>query len=216
LAKIYRCDHGSDAPELLVAQLKKSQGGISRHKCAICAYSRGRAGALSRSVTLFERCKHGSAAPKTLLADLPDSQAGPGIQRHKCCVCAYQLGFDAAAALSDAPHPDEVATPHALHEGAVRTVVINAYERNPIARQRCIEHYGHKCSVCKLHFETRYGPAFRGLIHVHHLRPLASLRRNYKVDPVKDLRPVCPNCHAMLHRQDPPYTIEQLRSILKV
>jgi 5-methylcytosine-specific restriction protein A len=33
---------------------------------------------------------------------------------------------------------------------------------------------------------------------------------NYIVDPVKDLEPVCPNCHAMLHRKDPPYSIEEL------
>jgi len=32
------------------------------------------------------------------------------------------------------------------------------------------------------------------------------------VDPATDLRPVCPNCHEMLHKKDPPYTIEELRN----
>lgn len=103
-----------------------------------------------------------------------------------------------------------------LREGAATAVTVNAYERNPLARQRCIEHYGYKCSACEFDFETIYGPAAKGLIHVHHLRPLAAVAREYEVHPINDLRPICPNCHAMIHRQDPPYTIEELRAMLRV
>ena len=35
-----------------------------------------------------------------------------------------------------------------------------------------------------------------------------------EVDPVKDLRPVCPNCHAMLHKQTPALNIEKLKEEL--
>ena len=52
------------------------------------------------------------------------------------------------------------------------------------------------------------------VIHVHHLRELASLGEEYEVDPIKDLRPVCPNCHAILHTSSPAMTITQLRKIL--
>jgi predicted HNH restriction endonuclease len=30
----------------------------------------------------------------------------------------------------------------------------------------------------------------------------------YVVDPVNDLKPVCPNCRAMIHRRTPPYSLE--------
>ena len=32
----------------------------------------------------------------------------------------------------------------------------------------------------------------------------------YDVDPINDLMPVCPNCHAMLHRRTPPFSVEEL------
>jgi len=41
------------------------------------------------------------------------------------------------------------------------------------------------------------------------------LPRDIQLDPVKDLRPICPNCHAMIHRREPPYTIEDLRVMLR-
>ena len=37
---------------------------------------------------------------------------------------------------------------------------------------------------------------------------------NYIVDPIKDLAPLCSNCHSMIHRRNPPYTIEELRTLL--
>ena len=112
------------------------------------------------------------------------------------------------------PGPDEL-DDRALPEGAARAVTVNAYERNAVARQKCIAHYGASCAICGLKFGERYGPAGEGLIHVHHLTPLASIRKRYRVDPVRDLRPVCPNCHAMLHRKEPAYTLEELTGMLR-
>ena len=99
-------------------------------------------------------------------------------------------------------------------EGAVHKVLVNAYERDPQARQACIRHYGPACVVCDLDFRERYGPIGAGFIHVHHVIPLSELGRDYKVNPVEDLRPVCPNCHAMLHRRRPPIPSEDLRAAL--
>jgi 5-methylcytosine-specific restriction protein A len=60
-----------------------------------------------------------------------------------------------------------------------------------------------------------YGKIGDGYIHVHHLTPLNALKgKPQKIDPIKDLRPVCPNCHEMLHKTDPPYTIERLKEII--
>lgn len=86
-------------------------------------------------------------------------------------------------------------------EGAVRQVLVNAYERDRAARQACIARFGATCAVCGLKFEDRYGALGAGFIHVHHVVPLSELGPGYELDPIRDLRPVCPNCHAMLHRQ---------------
>lgn len=100
-------------------------------------------------------------------------------------------------------------------EGAIRRVEVNAYERDPSARRRCIEAHGTNCCVCGFNFGAVYGPEANGYIHVHHLRPLSEVGASHQVDPVQDLRPVCPNCHAVLHRKNPPYSIEEVREFIR-
>lgn len=111
--------------------------------------------------------------------------------------------------------PNEIQDPDNYYEGAKQTVIVNSYERNPKARSQCIEHYRAMCSVCDFNFEKKYGAIGSGFIHVHHLTPIADIGEEYEVDPIKDLLPVCPNCHAMLHKKQPPYSIEELKSICK-
>jgi predicted HNH restriction endonuclease len=84
-------------------------------------------------------------------------------------------------------------------EGNITRIAVNRYERNPKARKKCIEHYGVECWVCDFNFEKKYGKIGEGYIVVHHVKPLSDIKKGYEVDPIKDLRPVCPNCHAMLH-----------------
>lgn len=100
-----------------------------------------------------------------------------------------------------------------LYEGAKKQVTVNAYERNRKARNICIKKYGNKCSACDFDFEKKYGKIGRNFIEVHHIKPLHEINESYCIDPVADLRPVCPNCHAMLHKAN--ITIEELRKILK-
>jgi hypothetical protein len=114
-----------------------------------------------------------------------------------------------------APDPEEIVDSAGLPEGALRTITVNAYERNPEARRLCIEHYGTICSICGFKFSVVYGAAFEEFIHVHHLRPLSKIGSQYAVDPIKDMRPVCPNCHAVLHHADPPYSIEEVRAFFR-
>lgn len=113
--------------------------------------------------------------------------------------------------------PEEIAatTETELVEGAVCRVSVNAYERNPEARRRCIEHYGTSCAICDFNFGALYGGVAEGYIHVHHLRPLSEIGSEYVVDPIEDLRPVCPNCHAVLHRRIPAYSIQEVRAFLR-
>lgn len=113
-------------------------------------------------------------------------------------------------------YADEV--PELLEEGKRKIVSVNTYERNPLARKRCMEYYGVSCQVCQINFEKIYGEVGRDFIHVHHIKPLHEIGRNYVVDPINDLRPVCPNCHAMLHRKERGIylTIEQLQNRLLI
>ena len=101
----------------------------------------------------------------------------------------------------------------ALNEGAKKTVTVNAYERNSTARRICIKHYGVKCQVCGFDFAETYGNAFEGLIEVHHLVPLGSIQSEYSVDPIKDLIPLCSNCHTEIHKtiDNHSLTIDELR-----
>lgn len=110
--------------------------------------------------------------------------------------------------------PGDLGSGATFAEGAITQVVVNAYERNPEARRLCIQAYSPKCSVCGFDFESAYGPDFAGFIHVHHLRPLSDVGQAYEVDPVKDLRPVCPNCHAAIHHGRELRTIEEVRELL--
>lgn len=110
--------------------------------------------------------------------------------------------------------PEEIPDDGVLQEGSRQRVSVNVYERNPVARRRCMGHYGTNCVVCGLNFGKMYGEIGEGYIHVHHLRPLSEVGEEYQIDPINDLRPVCPNCHAMIHRRDPPYTVEEVRGFL--
>ena len=111
-------------------------------------------------------------------------------------------------------YPEEVTNTATLYEGVKKQITVNAYERSLEAREECINYYGAKCSVCEFDFHERYGEIGLNFIHVHHLIQLSSIGENYNINPITDLRPVCPNCHAMLHKRNPPYKIEELKNII--
>ncbi len=104
--------------------------------------------------------------------------------------------------------------PSIITEGKVTKIYVNKYERNPLARRMCIEHHGVCCKVCGFDFYDTYGDLGKDYIHVHHLIPISSIRKKYTLVPEKDLIPVCPNCHAMIHKKTPALSIEQLREII--
>lgn len=96
-------------------------------------------------------------------------------------------------------------------EGAAISSVSITYERDPKARRVCLSIYGFACVICKFNFEAEFGQIGCSYIHVHHLEPLHQGER--QTNPENDLRPVCPNCHAMLHKRVPPFSIEELKEI---
>ena len=103
------------------------------------------------------------------------------------------------------------------YEGAKKTVVVNKYERSSKARENAIKFHGLACKVCDLNFQDKYGEIGKDFIHIHHITPIHNIGKNYKIDYEKDLIPVCPNCHSMLHRKingkEP--SIEELKFMIK-
>lgn len=111
--------------------------------------------------------------------------------------------------------PEELThQPNLYREGACVQITVNSYERNRGARLACLRHYGYDCFVCGFNFIAAYGSHGKDFIHVHHLVPLSEIGDNYTVDPITDLRPVCPNCHAMIHRSTPMLSIDALKQLV--
>jgi hypothetical protein len=106
-------------------------------------------------------------------------------------------------------------SPATMLEGASFETTIDKKERNRQARAACIAKHGYKCCACDQTMESIYGSIGRNLIHVHHVKPLSKAKGRRRVDAAMDLVPVCPNCHAIIHRSNPPLTIRQLRRALK-
>ncbi|MEI6328702.1 MAG: HNH endonuclease [Pseudanabaena sp.] len=51
-------------------------------------------------------------------------------------------------------------------------------------------------------------------MHVHHIKPISEIGDSYKVNPISDLIPVCPNCHAVIDLKIPPYLPSELIAML--
>ncbi|MBW6480671.1 MAG: HNH endonuclease [Bacteroidales bacterium] len=128
----------------------------------------------------------------------------------------YVKFYDKVRSVADSTiFPDEVSSDEEYSEGKTKSVLVNSYERNHIARQKCIKHFGCKCQVCKFNFHKIFGELGKDFIHVHHKIDISTIGKEYSVDPIKDLIPVCPNCHSMLHKRKPAYSVEDLKLIVK-
>lgn len=56
-----------------------------------------------------------------------------------------------------------------------------------------------------------YGVLGKEFIDVHYIVPLHEISKKYQVNPIEKLRPVCPNCHVIIHRRNPVYSIEEIK-----
>ena len=102
-------------------------------------------------------------------------------------------------------------------EGTRMEVVVNRYERDRTIRNAFLatKEGDYSCEVCGFNFEAVYGELGKAFIHVHHKIPLFLIGKSYHPDIKKDFALVCPNCHAMWHRKDPPYNVDDLKRIIK-
>jgi len=118
-------------------------------------------------------------------------------------------------ALNESSIVDEPLPSLMLSEGTPRAVNVIQYERNRRARERCLARWGFRCVACGIAFGEVYGPDFTNYIHVHHLEPVASRKKAYRLNPEMDLRPICPNCHAVAHLCDPPFSVAQIKRFIR-
>lgn len=100
-------------------------------------------------------------------------------------------------------------------EGGSASVKVNKYERDPRLRQICIKGLGADCKICGFDFHDVFGELGRSFCHVHHITPLSEMGGQKSIDPLTDLLPVCPNCHAMLHARSPALMPDELRAIMR-
>ena len=96
-------------------------------------------------------------------------------------------------------------------EGDISQITTNRYERSRYNRALCLKFYGFQCRGCGDLLEEKYGPMGIGVIHVHHIVPVSQMGNSYRLNPIKDLVPLCPNCHNIVHRKNPPIKISELR-----
>lgn len=101
-------------------------------------------------------------------------------------------------------------------EGAVKSIISKRYERNPQARLLCLESNGYSCKVCGFNFRETYGELGQDYIHVHHIIPISTIGEEYEINPKTDLIPICPNCHAMIHKVTPAMQIEKLQELIGI
>jgi 5-methylcytosine-specific restriction enzyme A len=76
----------------------------------------------------------------------------------------------------------------------------------------CLHHYGYACRICSFSFGESFGAEAASLIHVHHVEPLSESGPR-QTDPVRDLIPVCPNCHLVIHSRKPCLTLDEVRAL---
>lgn len=99
-------------------------------------------------------------------------------------------------------------------EGKHITKETTVIQRNQSARKKCIEHYGYKCAACGIVMKDIYGEIGENYIEVHHLNPIHLFDDQHIVDYKEDLIPLCPNCHAMIHKLEDPSDVETLKELI--
>lgn len=130
----------------------------------------------------------------------------------------YELLLKAPRAGSSSTTGEQVEV-QSYREGRLVPGAPTQVERNQHARRACLKHHGVRCVICGLDFGEKYGATAEGFIHVHHvipakLRAKASRGEGYEVDPIHDLRPVCPNCHGVIHLGGECRSIEEVRGMV--
>lgn len=198
------------APERILTALQMAKAmGYHNHHAASLHY--GKLGRLVGDALGWNPSKQGADAVYILAEIRKPGRNWLWIMRPELSMAIENLGWDNK---QEAILPEEITDTIKHYEGAVRSINVNAYERSAAARSKCLLSYGYQCAACGINLSDVYGEIAQGYIHVHHLRQLSEINAEYQVDPIQDLRPLCPNCHAIIHLRNPPLTIEELKILI--
>ena len=103
----------------------------------------------------------------------------------------------------------------------VITKEVNYRTRSYKLRNAAIEYYKSNdkicCQICSFDFEKVYGDLGKGFIEIHHIKPIYQFdstdNEKFMSQAIKNLIPVCSNCHRMIHRKKDIKPIELLKII---
>ena len=79
--------------------------------------------------------------------------------------------------------------------------------REIVDKRKELDNY--TCQVCGFHLEIKG----KHLIECHHKNPLSE--GDVRITSINDLVSLCPTCHRIVHLRKPPFTIEEVKLILK-
>ncbi len=77
-------------------------------------------------------------------------------------------------------------------------------EQNGTVAKHANNYHGTICPACDLDFSKQCGPSGKGVIKVHHQKPIGSLEEGVAVqyDVAEAFAVLCPNNHRMIHRSN--------------
>lgn len=97
----------------------------------------------------------------------------------------------------------------------LRTAKEINFEIDAEAKKKCFELYGLNCYVCDLDFQEVYGQPGEKFMQVHLIKPWSEISELEVLNPATHLRPVCPNCHAIIHLENPSLSFDTVRTMLQ-
>jgi 5-methylcytosine-specific restriction protein A len=88
------------------------------------------------------------------------------------------------------------------------------FARNQKLVAQAKQHLGVVCVVCNFDFGAKYGFWGEGYIECHHLTPLSTRDEQSAKTSLSEVAVFCSNCHCMVHRRNPPLTIQELKTAM--
>lgn len=70
------------------------------------------------------------------------------------------------------------------------------------------------CEICGFSFENIYGLVGEKFCEVHHIRVLSENNEGELTITLDDLAILCSNCHRVIHKKRPAYTINEVKSLI--
>ena len=120
----------------------------------------------------------------------------------------------------EVPRPNDIEIDdEEFEEGRILTKLHKIRERSPSVSKKkkaaVINKTGRlECEACGFDFQKFYGEIGQGVAECHHTKPVSELTRGEKTQ-LTDLSILCANCHRIIHKSKPMYTVAQLKERIK-